>query len=195
MWLETLKDSILTISVAFGAFVAFRGLQTWRKQLKGNAEYEQARRLLRSVYAYRNAIEVVRNPFTPSSEYGPGRPQNPEENRNAIVKVYENRWKSITGASTELEVELIGAEVLWGSEVANLVKQLYHFRGLLYAAINAHLRDLKRPNKNSQEELKIEGMLPAEILYSLYDPEKDPFLRKMNALFNQIEDKLKQYLK
>ena len=50
LWVEPAKEIILTIAAIIGVVVAFVGLRTWRKQLKGNTEYELARRFLHSVY-------------------------------------------------------------------------------------------------------------------------------------------------
>ena len=44
-----LRDLILTAVAMVGAWAAVEGLRTWREQLRGTADYELARSLLRSL--------------------------------------------------------------------------------------------------------------------------------------------------
>ncbi|MGD0653640.1 MAG: hypothetical protein ABSA16_04795 [Thermoguttaceae bacterium] len=55
------KDIILAISALAAAFIAWRGLATWRKELKGKSEYEIAKQVLKAVYKVREAFKIARN--------------------------------------------------------------------------------------------------------------------------------------
>lgn len=44
-WVQILKDSLTAVAAVTGATVAVIGLKTWKRQLRGNAEYDVARRL------------------------------------------------------------------------------------------------------------------------------------------------------
>ena len=57
-----IKDAAVTGAAITGAFVAFKGLGTWRRQLKGLSEYELSRRILVTLFKYRDAINGVRHP-------------------------------------------------------------------------------------------------------------------------------------
>jgi hypothetical protein len=48
-FLTGLKEIVVTVAAAIGAFVAVRGLTTWKAQLSGKAEYEVAVKFLRAV--------------------------------------------------------------------------------------------------------------------------------------------------
>jgi hypothetical protein len=53
----TLFKDLATIFAAVAAgIIAIMGYNAWKKQLRGKAEYELARRLLRNVYRVRDAI-------------------------------------------------------------------------------------------------------------------------------------------
>ena len=70
--IDTSLASILEIVKTFtgvGALlVAYSGLQTWRRQLYGTAEYERARRLYRAVLDARDQIAALRLPFISAGE-------------------------------------------------------------------------------------------------------------------------------
>lgn len=51
------KDIVLMLAAVVGAYVALRGLSTWNRQLKGGAEYELTRRLLKCTYRLRDATQ------------------------------------------------------------------------------------------------------------------------------------------
>ena len=54
------KDVLTGVAAIVAAGVAVAGLETWKRQLRGNTEYELPRRLLRSAYRLREAIRWTR---------------------------------------------------------------------------------------------------------------------------------------
>ena len=63
--METLKiitDVVTAGAVLTAAIVAVRGLSSWQHQLRGKSEYELSRRILVSVFKYRDALKGVRHP-------------------------------------------------------------------------------------------------------------------------------------
>ena len=70
-----LKDILLGGAAITGAFIANKGLTTWKRQHKGNSEYELSRRILVTLYKYRDAIDGVRHPAIWENEM----PSPPEE--------------------------------------------------------------------------------------------------------------------
>jgi hypothetical protein len=73
--LAVVKDIVLMGTAVAAMYVAFKGLGTWNRQLKGGAEYELTRRLLRSTYRMRETMKAVRNPVVFQHE----QPAPPEE--------------------------------------------------------------------------------------------------------------------
>lgn len=94
------KDITLAIAAIVGSYVGVNGLKTWERQLKGNAEYDLARRLLKRTYQWRDAVQQVRNPL------GIG-------GAEASIE-YQKRWDEVRNAKNELHIDLIEAEVIWG---------------------------------------------------------------------------------
>jgi len=58
-WVAMASDIVVGIAAGVGAYVAWRGLGTWRQQLRGSSEYELSRRILRCTYQLRDAISLV----------------------------------------------------------------------------------------------------------------------------------------
>lgn len=141
-WVAIGKDVALGAAAAVGASVALRGLDTWRRQLRGSVEYELARRLLRCTYRWREAIKSVRRPMVWAYEM----PAPPKEDRETMSEeevhhygyamAYQNRWEKVVEARDELQTELLEAEALWGKEINTrynacfaLERELYVYLG------------------------------------------------------------------
>lgn len=112
-----IKDLITFLLTIIGMIIAGGGLFTWKKQIKGDT----ARRLYKSVLKLREAISYVRNPFISIAEQNNAIKQAEKENIVLEIKssniVYYFRWQKITEAMSELQLEQLEAEVLWGKEV------------------------------------------------------------------------------
>lgn len=111
-------DLVLSSAAITGAVVAVKGLGTWQRQLKGQSEYELSRRILVSVFKYRDAINGVRNPVMWAYEM----PSPPEEeavkmSREQIrfygtSKAYQARWDKVQTEKASLYADLLEAEAI-----------------------------------------------------------------------------------
>jgi hypothetical protein len=139
------KDLILSGAAITGAVVAIKGLGTWQRQLKGQSEFELSRRMLVSLFKYRDAIDGVRNPFiwahempTPSDAEAKG--MSYEQIRfYGVSKAYQARWDKVHLERTGLYADLLHAEAMWGSESRNLFKVLYDLEHELLTRIRHHI--------------------------------------------------------
>jgi hypothetical protein len=187
MEIATLTLEIInTIAIVAGAVVAIRGINSWRSQLRGETDYQLARRFLKSVYKVREAVKYVRNPFIPAGEIttalkesglGEEEYSNQEKSNRAV---YSARWKKVMDASADLNVELLDAEVSWGKDVTKTTEGFNDQVTKLYVALKMFLE---------LREVKPER----DIIYDM--GETDPFNAKMTGAINKIEDFLKPHLK
>jgi hypothetical protein len=93
------KDVLVAVAAAVGAAVAVLGLNTWNRQLKGSAEYDFARRILKITYRLRDAMTKVRHPAMWAAEM----PQPPPEEAKSMsgeeifyyrhARAYQARWQ------------------------------------------------------------------------------------------------------
>jgi hypothetical protein len=104
--IAVLKDIVTILGTATAAIVAVIGLQTWRKQIRGNAEYDLARRVLTAVYRVRDAIRNCRVPGVRREDGG-----------ETHKKFHDLQISKLEEEQSKLDVELLEAEAIWGHEV------------------------------------------------------------------------------
>ena len=107
----TTRDKLTIVCAVIASYVALMGLSTWRRQLRGNTQYDLARRLLLSAYKLRDAVEGVRIPGIHSMEVAhalkeTGISTEMMSQRDSVrvekVAVYEIRWRRVQDAKSEL---------------------------------------------------------------------------------------------
>lgn len=139
------KDIVTSCTAIVAVYIAGRGLHTWNRQLRGTAQYELARRVLRATYRLRDALDGVRNPVI----WGAEMPDPPKESAAemsrreqrhwGIRQAYAARWDLVSKHRSELQAELLEAEVLWGHGLPHLVKPLHALQTELFTAVETHL--------------------------------------------------------
>jgi hypothetical protein len=186
------KDIITFLLTTAGLVIASTGLATWKKQVKGTKEFETAYSLRYSILKLRNAVKHVRNPaIWPSESYEalqysktkyPSK-SNEDIEKNSHAYVYEMRWEEITEASTEMESHLLAVEVLWGSEILNLIKPL----NIKITELSIYLKQYFQPEFRTKDYKDIH-----DIIYDKGDENKpDSFSDEINGYIKNIEDYLK----
>ncbi len=185
---ENVSNIITALATILAAAIAFYGVREWKRQMKGKTDYEIARRYLKAALVLRDALEYVRNPFISSSEMQKSLKEqglDPEEYRDNIKTnqaVYSERWKKVQVASTNLEAELLEAEVSWGSEATKAAN-----------ALNASVRQL-----SIALSLYINGQrqkIQDELIYNQGTLEKpDVFSEKVSKAVVEIREFLRPHL-
>jgi hypothetical protein len=195
-WFLTLKDVILLLVAIIGATSAIVGLRTWRKQLKGNTEYQLARRLMIAVYKSRDYIKFVRNPFMDGGEISQALKEMNEETHLRDPKydvkvsraVYTVRWKKLSEVLSELKLELLESEVIWGKEVVNKLQPFYDCIKELNFAIYQHINAIDGLFKLKAEEIKKNNLI-------IYDTSDDPTKNELSGKFKKAVEEIEKYIK
>lgn len=192
-FIPIIKDLCIAFAAVGGFVIALLGLRTWWRELKGKTEYDLARKILTSVYKFRNAIERVRNPFMSASEYGstaePGKSAE-EIKYEGTAKAYQTRWEPVYQALVQLDEATAEAEALWGSQINEVIKSLKDCSKELLININHYLLSLRSKQALTDKQVqKIDS-----IIYSGDGPEKDEFYRKLLEAIKKIEEMLKRHL-
>ncbi len=182
-----LNDWVTLILTVTGLYIASGGLFTWRKQIKS----EVADNLHLSLLKLRDAIKHVRNPaIFPSEDYRAiqyARTKYPDKLKEELEKnvhpyVYEMRWEEITNASTEMESNLLEAEVLWGPEVRQIVKPLY----VKITDLNIALKQNFQPKIRTKDYMEIHN-----IMYNQGDwlnDKEDKFGEEVVSVIKAVKD-------
>ena len=165
----SLKDLATAIATCVGIYVAITGINAWKKQLRGKTDYELARKYLKAALKLRDAMKFVRNPFISIGEMESALKESGLEGKEYKAHeitnraVYSIRWNKAREAWTNLESELLDAEVSWGKEAVNaqaslsslakeLVIGLQHFLdGNIHDAVKAAKNDSLIYNSGAED--------------------------------------------
>lgn len=191
------KDIVLTLAAIVAGYVGIRGLGTWRRQLRGNTEYQLAKSMLTSVYELREAISSVRNPFMQYSKE-PDLPEDKlkelsqrEREWHALAQAYQRRWEPVPKAMAKLDANLLEAEVVWGSGIRAKANPLNRLTGELLFALQDHL---EARNPDGRYESPGPGLVKKrrETLYGL--GEEDEFKERLQEVIREIENDLRPHI-
>lgn len=186
-YLAGAKELAVVFAAVTGAIVAIKGLNSWRRQLRGKTEYEAAVGLLRAVYKVRDAIALVRVAFMDSGELAhalriEGVRQSGEAAPDAIALAYSVRWNAVREAMSALQIAALEAEVHWRIQPRDLLVPLFKCVSELNWAVGYHLRAKAGHFMESTNEL---DSAAHAVVYSL--GEDDPFSLKVREAVKPAE--------
>lgn len=195
------KDVLTIISLGIASFVALKGLQTWKSQLKGTNDYELAKRILKAVYKLRNAIDYVCSPLMTAGEISKAMKEigiesqitDSDYNYKSNMAVYNMRWKKVTEAIEDLELETIEIEVLWGKEISEKILEIRKNVVSLSSAINLFLSNLVSHRHYSTSDSTRQYF--EKIIYNHSSEENDEFTTSLLEKIIVIENLVRPYLK
>jgi hypothetical protein len=195
--IAVVKDVILSIAAIVAGYVGIRGLGAWRRQLRGNTEYQLAKSVLTSVYELREAITSVRNPLMQYSR----EPDLPEEKLkdlsqrerewHALAQAYQRRWELVPAAKAKLDANLLEAEVIWGPAIRTKLHPLNRLMGELLFALQDHL-EAQNPNIHYESPGRELAKKRDETLYGI--GEADTFKQQLDEVIRNIESELRPHI-
>lgn len=197
MSLENFTNSLIALSAFAGAAIAGLGLNSWKNQKRWEIDHDLAKRLLVSLFKYRDAIQGVRNPAIFSNE----QPVPPEEQSvhmtneqirfYGISKAYENRWAKVSNLRSDLYADATEAEAYWGRDYKTAFKKLTDLEVELAQNIRQYLTVID-PDANQDLRDSYQRMLRSnrEVMYAMYD-DGDEYWRDFEAALYNVEDYLR----
>lgn len=200
-YLSFFKDLFTIISLAIAGIVAIKGLQTWRHQLKGTANYELAKRILKATYRLRDTLQSVRSPLMLAGEISHAmkeaqldvKPSDEDYHATSTAAVYQQRWKPVIEAYQALELEAVEAEAIWGPEARAATTSIRKSINSLSTALDLYLRDLQPRGPRILDNLSRDTF--QRIVFSMANtPEEDRYLKELISAVNAIEEIARPYL-
>ena len=190
--ISAISDIITALSVLGTAIIALCGLCSWKKEMKGKAEYEIARKLMRDTYLLANALYNSRCPF--QSIYFPDDPNLTERQQRleAYKQQYVDLLKPISEAYVELEGSCLDAQVLWGKDVKELIEKLFICARKFQIAAENYLDDKKSEGELFKGSLDFAKSIRKDLFRS--SDEKDPLSIEINENVKAIEMYMKPKL-
>ena len=192
------KDVLLGFAALSTAAIAFIGLKSWRRELKGRAEFEAARDLIRVTYKLRDEIQSCRSPFVSGHEF-------PESYRDSYGKksqkeeadgwrhVYNARWKTVGVVIQEFDAQSLEAEALWGEDVRSLTNTLRQCANKLYVAIEMLISNYEDGGETFGTDRKLGQKIRADVSASV-GTEGNALSLDIEMAINGIEQKIRPHL-
>lgn len=201
--IATFKDVVISAAAIIGAIVAVKGLGTWQRQLKGQSEYELSRRILVTLFKYRDSINGVRNPMMwayemplPSEEEAKKMSQE-QASFYGTSKAYQNRWDKVKIEKISLYADLLESEAIWSIELKELFKPIFKLEHELFIKVRHHI-ELIDPdtNKAKREAITKIDEKSRDIMYDIMsDEEPDEYKKDLLSAIEDVEKYLKPKLK
>ena len=191
----TLNDisKVVTAGVTvFGGWLAWRGLNTWKDQVKASHDSELAKRLLVSLLRYREAIKLVRFPAMTATEwdanYAASKAVNESRFQAASLR-YGARLNKLAGERANLNAVYLEAKLFWPEFACNEYKELQSLDKELVNAINTFLSAID-PFYSTETRQEFQVELTDKFRF-LYEKENDPdiFRDKFQAKFDSFAEK------
>lgn len=196
--LSIAKDWLTLIIAGFGVCVAWKGLRTWQRQLKGTSQFDVAKRLMLKVYQIRQDIEFCREsyrsiPLLTHYKNGKPIPKNEQELYSSNREMWD-RYNVVAKTRNEMEYILFESEIILDKNVRDFFKPIENICYILRHAIDEHIIiicDPKYKNMSESEELYNEYR---ESLRVIYSKEDDDIQIKVNSAVAEIEKFIKLYI-
>lgn len=160
---EALRASLTPIVALAGVWIASQGLRTWKRQLQGTARFDACRKFYEACLRWRDAMATARSPMISASEMASAMeakqekldPFDTETTNKAERLVNAARWTRVVEAMQRCEADGIGLEVLLGSEVRGLVRQMRSQSIRFRQSLEARHREQtsNRPMKEDQQDV------------------------------------------
>jgi len=197
--ISAVKDVILGIAAATTATVAVIGLKSWSRELKGKAEFEVARNLIRATYKLRDELQNCRSPFVSALEFPEGYQgalgkTSAQEEAQAWSHVYKKRWEPVWSAIQEFDSHTLEAEALWGKEVRARTDQLRECVKELYVAIDALISDKANRGEHFQSDKEFGRKIRSTVSASR-DDEENELSKKISGAIGAIEGQIRPHLR
>jgi hypothetical protein len=177
-------------AVIYGAI----GLSTWRRQAKGSNDHDLSKRILLSLFRYREAINRVRFPSFRDHELQIETVDQEKLNYEVArfrqsAKAYSQRLNDVIARRSELNVELVEGNALWGKKLTDLLHGVDDLEEQLFSYVNNYLWATNPEHSNATREAFHEQLAgKPNILYDDLSKDGDDYRKSMNSEISTIQD-------
>jgi hypothetical protein len=197
--ITAIKDVLLGGAAVTTTVVAVVGLKNWSRELRGRADFDVARGLIRATYKLRDEIRSCRAAFIMAQEFpdgycDPNRKSTPEDEAQVWAHVYKNRWQPVWEAIQEFDAQTLEAEALWGSEIRQKTDKLRECIAELNSAIYAVISDKASGGRDFKSDREFGKKMRSTVSASGSD-QSNELSKKITEAVTGIEDKIRPHLK
>lgn len=195
--LDTAKDIAVSVSALAAALLALLGVNAWRRQLKGQSEYQVALKALKAVYAARESLVQAREPLPVLAEevgHRPGAGGKAEHHSILEAQSYQARLGAVRAARANLMLARQEALAIWGQRAAEALEDLVAAVDELLKSCGTYFEDeaarARRSDSGGAEVLvDPDHLVLQRILYVKPDREgTDPFGKRITRAVGKAEE-------
>ncbi|MBY6067300.1 hypothetical protein KUW17_11160 [Leisingera aquaemixtae] len=196
---EILRNLSLALSAPTAAFIAWKGLESWKYEKKWQKDVELSEDLLVLMYQRRDAIRDIRQPyvsFRPATHDESGKEIVDQEHAQfkGQVDYFQSRVNKLDQIRSEIYAKRLRATVIWGEKLNELLEQVFALEQKLILNLRRHIRSLNPHLSHAQREAAAKHEETLEVIFGDGD-EEDVFYSKYEKHFALVEDYLRQKLK
>lgn len=186
-------------AVAVAYYFGREGLNTWRRQLRGSADHDLARRLLIELYRHRDEIQRARSPAIFSFETVPfeGEVESTDPKRasyDSSARAYRRRLTAMDDARNPLQATMLEAEAVWGTGLKKLIDHVFKLEREFVIYVQIYLHALNSEISIQGSFVRHEHLLERRnVLYHLDSPD-DVYWAEMTQALHNVEDYLRARL-
>lgn len=142
-YLTIFRDFAISGAAIVTTLIAWLGLKNWNLELRGKADFEVARSLIRATYKLRDELWQARSMLILPSDV----PDNADHKKKieAYTDILTDRLQPVSEALQEYEAQVLEVEALWGSgirhEIPNLRICVIKLRLGIFAEFEKCVRD------------------------------------------------------
>lgn len=194
---SVIKDIFIAGAAGTTAFVAYTGLEKWKTELRGKANFDVARELIKSVYKLRDELCYCRSPFVLASEFPEGykgslnNPTN-EEKGQAWAHVYSKRWESVGSAIQNFDTAVLEAEAIWGATIKVKAQELRKCVRNLQVNIDTVIDNEYSGNIIFKEDPEFAKEVKSSV--SDTNSKENELTNKINAAIEGLESEIRPHL-
>lgn len=182
-FLNDVLDIVVRLVPIAGIIIAWLGLSTWRRQIKGTDKYRVASDLLLEVYKVREGISIVRSPlvrFRPTENDSASREMN---EYYGYVETMERRWKEVSEPVAQMSLLSLKAEAHISKDIKKAVDELLKLVRELHVTLEQYI-EVSRPDSGFSltEDFDNEGRA---VLWA--KPTGDNFKKRVLSSVSKIE--------
>ena len=185
--LSGIKDIVVTVSAAFAAYIAYKGLTKWKYETDGKAKINVAYEFLESLYTIRFAIHRIRDNKISPFEFPDDRALSQKE---IYIHIFSKRWEILEAALAKFRVLTFRMQAYKGKDFEDLILPLHSLFSELNNSIN-QLIEISSDDPNVEYDIwTLEGAReigPIVFHVPLLDSAHDSFADRLYRVIRDIE--------
>lgn len=156
--LSGIKEIAVAGAAVATAIIAYKGVQSWKKELAGRSKFETAQKLLRAVYELQERIAEFRHPTQTGDEFPEGHfkkvreaqdHQKPEIEAEGLSYFFSNRWHRVYPAYLGVRELIPESKAVFGPDIEDSMLPFDDIIRRVLAASHAYVSHIK----NREREL------------------------------------------